>query len=310
MTFDVSDLPGRAQQLKDAGINAAYQEMTRWGGGSPTMYDEAGKMMAGVENVYNDFLDIPWPETFSGYCQNIASAMALLATEGHTTDPITGASSLGGHNPNLSKVGSSGDLLTDWTGDAADKYKTNYADEFVPTASSQYAALSVLLNAINAEAAVWQTMRDDLDKVSTQAIEYMKKAGNKGGAEWVAVLTIAAAVIAIPFTDGLSGAALPAVAAGLTVTATGIGAASGQVGDNDSMTLDGGSSDHVLSSLDKALKAIKQHAIDGEERIWTAMNQAVGVLDNNWKVFCLPEPAITGAAHHPVNDPSMAGYDA
>ncbi|GAB3775486.1 hypothetical protein FB382_004148 [Nocardioides ginsengisegetis] len=314
MTFDVGQLPGRAAELKQAGIDAAYREMTRFGaggqgGGYSSLYAAAEKYMEGVESIYDDFLDIPAPEDFAGQVQSLASAMGKLATEGQTNDPVTNSQSVSGHNPNLSKIGSSGDLLDSWTGDAAFTYNRNFADAFEPTASSQYAAVSVLRNAINAEAAVWAGVRDDLDRLSQDAIEVMKEAGNKGGNDWAAVLSIAAAVIAVPVTGGASAIAIPAVAAGLSIAATGISAASGGSGP-DELGLDGGSSDKVISSLQKALTRIKEHIVTGEQEIVNAMNGSCSALDDNWRVFCLPEPAITDAKHHPVNDQTMAGHDA
>lgn len=312
MTFDVAQLPGRAQQLKDAGVQAAYREMTRFGsggsGGSAQLWQAAHDYMKGVESMYDRFLDVPDPAKFHSPVSVLATAMGKVATEGHTTDPVTGANAVSGHNPNLTLVGSSGDYLSDWTGVAADTYKRNYADKFVPTASSQYAAISVLANALNAEAAVWQGVRDDLDKLSQQAIDLMKEAGNKGGAEWAAVLSIAAAVITIPVTGGASAIAVPAVAAGLSVAATGIGLATGGGGTPTTLGLDAGSSDKVISSLQEALTKLSDEIITQETKIWQAMNGAWSAVDGSWSVFCLPEPALADAPDHPVNDPSMGGY--
>ncbi len=309
MTFDVTELPGRALTLQEEGSRAAYREMTRFGGGGVGAMKAADDFMAGVESIYDDFLSMPDPQDFATTCSNLALGMGWLATEGQTNDPITGASSLSGHNPNLTLIGSSGDLLGSWTGDAADSYKRNYADKFGPTASSQYAAMSVVLNAVNAEAAVWSAMRDDLDKLSSRAIELMKKAGNKGGAEWAAVLSIAAAVVAIPVTGGASAIAIPAVAAGLSVAATGIGLATSGGGTKDEFGLDAGSSDKVIDSLQTALGKVRTHAIQGETKIWEAMRGAADAIDDGGPVFCLPRPTIANASDHPVNDPSMGGYD-
>lgn len=310
MTFDVAQLPGRARELKEAGIDAAYREMTRFGGDeSGSLYGAAEQYMEGVEHIYDDFVDMPSPEDFASRVDWLTQAMAKLATEGHTSDPVTGAAAVSSHNPNLARIGSSGDLLDDWTGDAAQAYNENYADQFVPTASSQYAAVSVLRSAINAEAAVWQAARDDLDKLSSQAIDYMKDAGNKGGAEWAAVLSIAAAVITIPLTGGVSAAAIPAVAAGLSVAATGIGLAQ-EEGTPDSLGLDAGSSDKVIESLQKALGRLRDRLIEQEAKISSTLDQAAGVLDGDWDLFCLPIPGIAQAQQHGVNDPTMAGIDA
>lgn len=310
MSFDVSQLSGRAQEYKEAARDSAYREMTRFGGiDGGTALDLADDFAAGLENVYDDFLDMPAPEDFSGMTSRLATAMSKLATEGQTQDPVTKSSSVSGHNPNLAKIGSTGDLVDDWTGQAAKAYNTNYADQFVPTASSQYAAMSVLLNAINAEAAVWSTVRDDLDKLSNDATSQMKEAGDKGGSEWAAVLSIAAAVIAVPLTGGASAIAIPAVAAGLSVAATGIAAAS-EEGTPDEFGIEAGSSDKVKASLESTLTKLKDYIVTQETKIYEAMRDASSALDGSWKVFCLDQPDIADAPQHPVNHPGYAGYDA
>lgn len=312
MTFDVALLPGRAQELKEAGVNAAYRELTRFGAGGGSSYQMlkiAEDCMEGVEDIYDGFTHMPAPEDFAGVIDNLRHAMASIATSGTTQDAATGVSSLGAHSQNLTLVGSSSYLIGDWTGDAAYEFHKNYGEKFVPTASSQYAAMASLASAINAEAAVWQGMRDDLDKLSSRAIELMKKAGNKGGAEWVAALTIAAAVVAIPVTGGASAIAGPAIAAGLTVTATGIGLSSAGAGQTDELGLDAGSSDAVIESLQEALGKLKTHAVEQEAKISTAMNKASGVIDGDWTAFCLPRPALADAPDHPVNDPDYGGVN-
>lgn len=301
-------LPGRAQELKQAAWDAAYREATRFGGSAQGGMKVADDVAAGLENVYNDFLDIPKPEDFSNMTSRLQTAMGKLATQGHTQDPVTNGSVASGHNPNLARVASSGDLLDDWTGRAAKTYNSAYADQFVPTASSQYAATSVLLNAINAEACVWATVRDDLDHISSDAIEKMKSAADKGGAEWAAALTIAAAVVTIPFTGGASAIAMPAVAAGLTVVGTGISLASDK-GTVDEFGLAAGSSDEVKDSVHTVLSKLKRWIVTQEDKIHKAMVDTSNNIDASWKVFCLPEPDISDAPQQPVNSGDYAGYD-
>jgi hypothetical protein len=309
VSFDVGKLPGRAKELKELGVDANYKEATRFGGNASSALKLAKEAMAGVESIYDDFLDIPAPEDFVSRLDDLSGTLAKLATEGHTTDPVTGGKTVSGHNANLARVGTSGGYLASWTGNAASTYQSNYADQFIGTASSQFAAASGLLNAINAEAAVWQTVRADLDELSSRAIEYMKHAGDCGGAEWAMGLTIAAAVVAIPVTGGASAIIGPAVAAGLTVTATGISAASGAPKVDD-LKLDAGSSDALIESLHKALEREKTHIHEQEQKIRDAMSSSAKTLDANWKTFCLPRPAISDASQYPVNDPNMGGYDA
>ena len=202
MTFDVAELPGRATQLKDKAIEVFVAMCMRGGGrgaayAMPQYQAMAEEAFADVDSIYDRFLGCPAPEDFVSATSQLTRAMGYLATSGYTEDPVGGGSMMGAANPNLSGVSTSGDYMADWTGDAADTYNTNFADRFVPVTSNQFVLASVLRHAVNAEAAIWQTVRDDLDKLSADAITKMGECLDKSPSDWSMALTVAAAVVSV-----------------------------------------------------------------------------------------------------------------
>lgn len=320
MTFDVNELPGRAKTLKQKAIEMTVEMYTRAasaGGGVPPvgMYqDWAEKEFAGLENIYDDFIGCPSPDDFTGTINNLATAMSKLATTGYTKDPVGGGNQMGSANTKLTDVGTTGDYMADWTGDAADAYNTNFADKFTPVTSNLFTLASITRNAVEAEAAVWATTRDDLDKLSNDAIKKMDEVLDKSPSDWNMALTIAAAVVsiaAVPLTGGTSAAlAFAAVGAGISVTSAAISAATG--GDHQppkdiSDMLETGSPDKIVSSLYKALNELRKLIDTQETKISSTTSKTGNSVRGSWDLFCLPKPALADAQHHPYNDPHYLG---
>lgn len=313
MTFDVAELPGRATQLKDKAIEV-FVAMCMRGGGRGAAYTMpqyqamAEEAFAEVDSIYDRFLGCPAPDDFVSATGQLTRAMGYLATSGYTEDPVGGGSMMGTANPDLSGVSTSGDYMADWTGDAADTYNTNFADRFVPVTSNQFVLASVLRHAVNAEAAIWQTVRDDLDKLSADAITKMGECLDKSPSDWSMALTVAAAVVsvvAVPLTGGSSLAlGFAAVGAGLGVAATGIGGAGGET---QQLGLETGSPEVIISSLREALTKIDEWIATQEQEIHSAMTATASEIEGNWDRICLPRPALADAPEHRYNDPRFTG---
>ena len=224
MTFDVEESSGRAQELFEAARDAGDAVHSPENGVSPEWSLTEGEVAA----VYDEFLDIPWPEDFGSMVQNLLEAMKMLATEGFRAnkqgeDPIKAPLEPG--NNDLTGVSSAGIEVEDWTGKAADKLFLNYGQRFTPTASSLFEAYYLMRHAMNAEAAVWQTVREDLDALSKNATEQMRHVDESTADDWKNVLKVAGAVVAVAGAVPSGGASLSAVTvigAGVTVTSTGM----------------------------------------------------------------------------------------
>lgn len=313
MTFDVNELPGRAATLKEKAIDVYVSMCLRGGGRYAAMamsqyQDLAEKRFAGVESMYDDFLGCPAPEDFAWATDMLGTAMSELATTGYEKDPVGGESLMGSANTELSGVGSSGDYMADWTGDAASTYNANFADKFEPVTSNQFVLASVARNAINAEAAIWQTVRDDLDRLSQDAIDKMEECLDKSPSDWSMALTVAAAVVsvvAVPATGGTSLAlGFAAVGAGLGVAATGVG---GSGGEPDTIGLETGSPEAIIGSLEEALGKVKSHISEKEQLIDDQLRATASEVEAGWDLLCLPRPALADADEHRYDDPAYLG---
>lgn len=320
MTFDVSQLPGRASQLKQKAIDVSVEMLTRAAssaGGVPpvgTYQDLAEKQFADVDKIYDDFVGIPSPDDFKLRIDNLATAMGKFATTGYTKDPVGGSDLVGTANTNLADVTTSGGYLEDWTGDAADTYNKNYAAKFVPVTSNLFTLTSVIRNGVEAEAAIWATVRDDLDKLSNDALKKMDECLDKSPSDWNMLLTVAAAVVsiaAVPITGGGSAElAIAAVGAGISLTSAGISAAGDGKPEDISGDLETGSPDKIVASLGTALNKVRSYIVDHELTVTNQMNSAGNTVILNRDAFCLPRPALADAPDHKYNDPHYAGQDA
>ncbi|MEJ7833495.1 MAG: hypothetical protein WKF79_11305 [Nocardioides sp.] len=313
MTFDVEELTARAETLKQKAIDT-YVAMAMRGGGREAAYNAstyqraAEDTFADVSSIYDDFLGSPAPEDFVWATDNLEAAMSKLATAGYTEDPVGEGNAMGSANTDLTGVVTSGDYMADWTGDAASTYKTNFADKFIPVSSNQFVLTSVVRNAINAEAAIWQTVRDDLDRLSQDAINKMEECLDKSPSDWSAAITVAAAVVsvvAVPLTGGSSLAlGFAAVGAGLGVAATGMG---GEGGEEEQLGLEAGSPPAIIDSLTTALGKISTHITEHENLIHEQMNSTASEINGGWDRLCLPRPAMADADSHRYDDPRYTG---
>jgi hypothetical protein len=321
MSFDVqTQLPLRASKLReaqraalreamdgsDAGAGDREHPSDAYGKPAPDFDVDRDEIM----DIYNDFLDIPAPEDFSTVTDDLGVAMQMLTTEG-----MSSAKGLQFANKNLNEVQTVATKLEDWSGQAAQNFHRNYGANFEDTASNQYETYYLLRHAINAEAAVWQTVRDDLDKLSKEAIEQMQHVNDSNQDDWKAVLSVAGAVIAI-------GAAVPT--AGTSVGAWSVAAAGVAVlgahqtlteedkdkGKKDKLDLANSSPRQVIDEVNRALNEIKKRITSAEDEIRDKVRSAVQIVDKHgtgWKEICLPRPTLAEVGRGDLNDREGTG---
>jgi len=309
MTFDVADLPGRAQELNKAANDAASDTFDPQIGYAPNYVTSDDEVLG----IYNDFLDAPAPEDFSWAAEGLLKAMRKLATSGFNANKQGDKPdhpNLEPGNNDLTGVDAAGVEVEDWTGDAADAFFLNYGEKFVPTASNQFCAYYVLRHAVNAEAAVWQTARDDLDKLSKDAIEQMRHVADSNQDDWTNALSVAGAVVAIGGAIPTAGATLSGwavVGAGVTVASTGMGLAKKEEKKKDPLALANGNPQEIIREVKRALGEIKKEIKSGEEEIKRVVEDAVNTIDGSWKEFCLPRPALADVPRKDIYSPENMG---
>lgn len=323
MTFDVSALPGRAQELLTAYNNAMIEMMAAAGGYGyvpPTDDGTSSKIL----NIYSDFLSIPDPDQFGWITDNLLNAMQQVAADG-TASSNTGDASITFSNKDLDGLKTSGDELSNWTGVAAKKFKSDYADVFPSMVHAHYASYLILRHAVAAEAAVWKTVRDDLDKLSNDAIHAMKHV-NDCHPNWKVILEVAGAVAAVALALPSGGTSLAvdaaatatvegitltaeasaaiaeggysawtAVGAGVTVASTGMDVVGSGGGKTDEYGVDCGSPEQIISSLGKVLGKIKDYISSQEAKIVSDLLGLLGDIDSHQDTFLLPVPDLSHA---------------
>jgi hypothetical protein len=323
MTFDVSELPGRAQELLTAYHDAMMQMMAAAGAyGYVPPTDDATS--ATILTIYDDFLSIPDPDRFGWITDDLLTAMQVVAADG-TSSSNTGDASITFANKDLDGLKTSGDELENWTGVAAKRFKSDYADVFPSMVHAHYSSYLILRHAVAAEAAVWKTVRDDLDKLSNDAIHAMRHV-NDCHPDWKVILEVAGAVAAIALALPSGGTSLAvdaaatatvegvtltaeasaaiagggynawnAVTAGVTVASTGMDVVGAGGGQTDQYGVDCGSPEQIISSLGSVLGKIKSYITSQEAKIVSDLLGLLSDIDGHQDVFLLPVPDLSNA---------------
>ncbi|SDP80644.1 hypothetical protein SAMN04487905_109153 [Actinopolyspora xinjiangensis] len=157
MSFD--DLMQRAREIEQRAAEVEYTQQTRKAeGGGPSGngvdYPEIRQKYEGAAVPhFEPFTGIPDPASYDAPIEALGSAMEQLSS-GEMKDPISDGNIKA--NPDLTRVGSAGDTLEDWTGEAADNFKRNFLDPFPAVAKNQFLLLGVLKGALEADQERWR----------------------------------------------------------------------------------------------------------------------------------------------------------
>lgn len=307
MTFDVADLSGRAIELWEASCHADGKVI------GPHDWDWWHLEKEEVSVIYDDFLNVPKPEDFSWMTDRLLESMRQLADEAFAGDGKDSSGNPTNENANstLAQVSTTGDEIQDWTGTAADSFKTNYGDKFEGMVSSQFVAAFVMRHAINAEAAVWQTVREDLDKLSKDAKSTMHHCADSSTSDWTSALSVAAAVVSVAAAVPTGGASLSgwaAVGAGVTVTSTGIGLIGNKGTPEDEQKLKNCHPRCILDDLKARLTKLKEYIVTQEEAIATALDTSIHTINSGWGEYCLPAPELASAPRSDLGNGDNMGY--
>ena len=306
MSFLVRALPGRAQELLQAARAAEAEIGDLKDSPVPPVNGEE------VASIYDEFLDIPAPEHFIPAIDGLKTAMDLLASGPAVTQDFPEEGAPVGHpNGNIGAVSATSDTLQSWSGDAAKTYRLNYARNFEPVTCGQFNIAYALRHAVNAEAAVWQEARDDLDKLSNAALDHMRHVSDSNQADWDAFIRVAGAVAAVGGAIPTAGASLSAWSvAGAAVSVVGSGVAVLSGGDKpDELGLANGSPQEIVDSLRTALDTLKRHIATQEQRIEDAVKQIVIGVSAEWEEgFSVPRPALADATAGTVATKGGVGH--
>lgn len=300
MTFQSYQLTQRTQDLQAAleKVIAKYEDAAPGSDWSDVRDDCTDR----ISKLYTDWLDLPDPDSFGWYTDQLLTAMSNLTSAKFATGSSNSSQRTHNGNDTLSLVQSSGDLMQNWSGQGADTYNKNFADKFPENTASQFAIYDIMRNSVNAEAAVWQTTLDDLDNLSSEAIDAMEKCAHKSQGDWKNVISVVGAVVAVAGAIPTDGASLGAfltwdmAAAGVTVASTGMDLL-GDSGGTDEKGLANHTMWDVLDSVESRLKTIRSYIDTHEKAIVKQVKSAIDAIPSKpYNGWIIPEP---GWAGHP-----------
>lgn len=297
--FDVTQLPGRAQQLYDVMQKLRQREQSKPHGSLMQFPRDVD-----VPHVFDDFVQLPVPGAFKQQTDDLLEAMRQVAGQPFATQ-TSGADGLA--NTTLDQVGSAGDELSDWSGLAATAFKRNFADPFPRVSSNQFAVYQVTRQAINAEASVWASARADLDTFSANAIKQMQHVTDCKPGDWKFLFTLLGAVVSGANAVRTAEHALDVAAAGKDMASTGMDLF-GEEGSTDDLGLPNGSPAEIIDSLVEQLDKIRAEIRNQEDKINISVNAAFDLLNAQRDDFLLPTPALAGATPGNLADPTEMGY--
>lgn len=193
-----------------------------WGSGFPDDPSRFG-------SCFDAFSDVPDPSQFGAYTADLLTTMKKLAPTGFDTGHTSSSGDPEEANGNsvLDLVSTAGIEAEDWTGMAADSFFT-WSQGWKTGISNQFAAVGVLRELLNAEAAVWTAALEDLERLGNAAYDALEAADDQfdtGSGEISTTLKVVGAVVAVAGavpTGGASLSIISAIGAGVTVASTGM----------------------------------------------------------------------------------------
>lgn len=294
MSFE--NLMQDAKQLEKKAADTEYQQMVRMsssggapGGAPPAIdYDEIKQKYEGkLGQYFEPFTHIPDPKSHDGPIKNLSDAMEELS-HGQMSDPINDRVFTA--NQKLSHITSAGDKLEDWTGEAADGFKTKFLDPFNDVSTNQFLALAVMKGALEAHQEMCIKARRDIVKVVDDTRDGLDNVNSCGKNEWsfaFAVATAVAAIGAIPLTGGAS-AGIAAVGAAGAVGSAGV------AGEEVTSKASGGSAEQVVESMKKAINKLTEETRKAEQKVAKALIGMGNEVHKDQRAFVSAKPKLAG----------------
>ncbi|HEX6681230.1 MAG TPA: hypothetical protein VF062_00430 [Candidatus Limnocylindrales bacterium] len=187
----------------------------------PAVTAEEEALIEEIPSLYRPFSTMPDPASFDEMTDDLTRALGCLAITGVDRRFISATSPL---SSTLETVPHADVTLADWTGDAAENFRSNFIVPFRPTVCNQFVLVAALKGALDAHKEMWARARADVDKLAHHSMDALTLLiANTYEWDWGVILTVAGAVLA---TGAAIVAALPTggmslAALSLTVLGTG-----------------------------------------------------------------------------------------
>ncbi|BCY05675.1 hypothetical protein [Actinoplanes sp. L3-i22] len=262
---------------------------------------------ADIVSLFEPFAMMPDPATFDGPILDLLNGLQYLAVGVKPIDPITGHPLI--TNLVMDRVGASESYLEEWTGDAADAFRSDLVHPFLLIVMNQLIGCSVLRSALMAQRALWVSAREDIDKVAHATLTALDNMGHCGQNTWTMSWTIVssiAAVAAVPISAGTSllgeAAALGTATAVTAVGAAGQVAAAYQVEPEKETTYHGETAEAVIEQMRHGVNQAISEIQQGEQLIAAALRSVSGTVRQSRRAFVGPQPKLLDATSRTVFD--------
>ncbi len=246
---------------------------------------------AGISDIFEPFLNLPNPAALNTMHQNLIEATALLATAAKSVDPIQG--SIYRANPNMTRISTIEEALTDWHGYAGLEFKRSLQIQWPAVAQNQFSLLSVLAGAISAERALWEECQNSVDRIAHHVIEALERMGRDTSVDGeVILLTVASSVFAVgaALTGGASAVTLTAAGAATQVAATVVDKSAPE--PDDEVHFDAVSPLALVEQLKQALFKLQFVVLRKEQQIADALTGSSETVTAFRSEFVSPRPAL------------------
>jgi hypothetical protein len=269
---------------------------------------------ADIPSLIEPFTMMPEAATFDGLGVDLESALIRLSGGQMPDDPITGRPYLA--SKILTRVGATESYLTEWTGEAADAFRTEFVIPFPAVVVNQFIGCAVLRGALEAQKALWVSAREHIDRVAHFTLNALDNMGRCGQNKWTMTWTIVAsvaAVAAVPISAGTSvlgaGTALATTATVTAVGAAGQVAAAHQVAPPRETEYHGETAEVVIEQMRHGINEAISEIQQGEQMIATALQNMHAALMRERGRFVAPRPKLLDATARTVFDREYLGRD-
>ncbi|GHJ49532.1 hypothetical protein Cs7R123_68740 [Catellatospora sp. TT07R-123] len=260
-----------------------------------------------VPQLFQPFSQIPDPASYTPAIESLKRALGRLCTGQDTRDPISTNGSNYYANPVLDKLSASGDYIESWTGKAAMEFKANFIDPFPSVARNQFLLISALKAGLEAEQAMWEAARKDIDQIAENTLKALDCMDDCSPKEWAVTFTAAAAITGILLTIPTLGTS--AVAA-ISISTVGAAAwvAAALPPSPPTLNITGDHTNAVLDSMHAAVDKASQVISETEQRIAKAMDSILDAIHSHRDYFVAPRPSLAGATKQNITRPEYMGY--
>jgi hypothetical protein len=259
-----------------------------------------------VEPLFKPYSQIRDPAKFQPMIDDLSSVMHGLSSGRTNEDPIDKDPYLA--NPTLDKMHTAGDILDDWTGEAATKFKEKFIDPFPSISTNQFILTSILKAALEAHQAMWTSTRNDIDKIAHATMDaFDNKCCDKN--TWnvsFTVLSSIGAVGAAILTVATEGAALPLA---LTVigSAAQVGATLPPDGLSEPPKGGGESALQITNTMKAAIDQLDKVVQKAETEITNHIKAITKVVNENNPYFVAARPTLATLPKDELDDDAGLG---